>query len=547
MGDGGERYLLTYSTEIFRDRRNELWMLFTHTNHIQELFKYITNTILSLKARWGRSWVKFGKRLEELKVIWRPGVDYRQVAVHSLLLGMARDEVLKFFRAGPNYKTIEQSRSEILEVCDVIEATVNENIDRAIDEIVLRIVKLRTYARIPERYATIGMDDRQLDDLYNIATVYGTKTEELKCIIKQSKRCLNSFFDWMTHLSIKSRGNTSDVQVPLPNLNSLKEALHCDIDPTSNRISNYLESFVILPNPFNERVEIPDPEGFGACYEDTAPRKVFKQLKVGWEQFIKTCTSTISKKILFCGTQPINELLTEQSEVELDGAIVSIDMMSESNVMNVMLSHQHRIVIMELCIENRESSWEEIVSETYDDKPWGTFEDEQERHRNLNPPIPSVTSRTSIFEFSRATNECGKNQADIVVKDIKFWKPSMLVAGLRTLPDFHDGMESCCVLIDIERNKENDHEHFPFSPFGLVDLSDLSVQEINITQLPIYDLVGMMVKELQVNKERNMVLAQTMVLDLGYESTNVNRLVFLELENLLDEEAEESECLASTR
>merc|ERR1719397_1433320 len=68
MGDAGERYLLTYSTEIFRDRRNELWMLFTHTNHIQELFKYITNTILSLKARWGRSWVKFGKRLEELKV-----------------------------------------------------------------------------------------------------------------------------------------------------------------------------------------------------------------------------------------------------------------------------------------------------------------------------------------------------------------------------------------------------------------------------------------------------------------------------------------------
>jgi len=542
MGNAYQHYLLTYSTEIFRDRRHELWILFTHTNCVEELFKYINNTIISLKARWARSWVKFEKRLEELKVIWCPGVDWRQVAVQSVLFGMAREDVLKFFRAGPKHTTIEQSRIELLEVCDVIEATINDNIDRATDEIVLRLVKLRTWARIPERYATIGMDDRQLDNLYNVATMFATKTEEFKSVIKQSKRCLNTFFDWMSHMSNKSRGNSSQVQVPLPNMRLLMEALQCDIDPKSNRISTYLEKFVISPNPFGKRMKIPDPEGFDAFYKDNLPRKVLKQLNDCWEEFIETCTSTISQKILFCGLTSVNELLTQSS----DEASLSIDMISEGNLMNVLISYQHRIVIMEIDIAKRESSWEEMVYETYDDNPWGTFEDEQECHRHLNPPIPNISSRTSIFEFSRPPDVYQKNKADIVIKDIKFWKPSVLIAGLCTAPDVHDGMKSCCVLIDVGRSREKDTECSPFLPFGPVDMSEVNVQLITLTQLPIYDLVGMMVKLLRVNKKRNMVLAQTSVLDLGYESTSVNRLVFLELENLLDEDADESECLAST-
>jgi len=541
MAKSEEHYLLTYSTEIFRDRRNGLWILFTHANYIEELFKYINNTIISLKARWARSWVKLEKRLEELKI--RPGVDWRQVAVHSVLFGMAREDVMKFFRAGPKHTTIEQSRTELLEVCDVIEATINDNIDRAIDEIVLRLVKLRTYARIPERYATIGMDDRQLDDLYNIATMYATKTEEFKCVIKQSKRCLNSFFDWMCHMTNKSRGSSSPVQVELPNMSYLKEALTWDIDPKSNRITTYLESFVIPPNQFNKRMEIPDPEGFDAFYRDIAPRKVLNQLSNCWEEFMKTCTSAISQKILFCGLTTVNELLVPNSAgLTVDSP--SIDMISEDHLMNVLISFQHRIVIIEINIAKREKSWEEMVYETYDNNPWGTFEDEQKCHRHLNPPVPTISSRTLIFEFSRPANEYRNNKANIIIKDIKFWKPSVLVAGLCTPPEYN--MKSCCALIDISRSRETDNECSPFLPLGTVDVSDVDIQLINMSQLPLYDLVGMMVKKLRVNKKRNMVLAQTSVLDLGYESTNVNRLVFLELENLLDEEAEESEFLGST-
>jgi hypothetical protein len=459
---------------------------------------------------------------------------------------MARDEALKFFRAGPKHASIEQSRIELLEVCDVIEATINENVDRAIDEIVLRIVKLRTYARIPERYATIGMDDRQLDELYNVATAYATKTEEFKGVIKQSKNCLNSFFDWMSHMSIKSRGNSSQVQVPLPNMSLLKEALQFDIDPKSNRISSYLESFVIQPNPLGKRLEIPDPEGFDESYRNIAPRKVFKQLKDSWENFIQTCTSSISQKILFCGLNPVNILLTAKCKEVFNSASLSIDMVSESNMMNVLLSHKHRIVTMEIDIEKREKSWEELVYETYDKNPWGTFEDEQERHRVSNPAIPNIGIRTSIFEFSGQSEECGIDKSLILIKDIKFWKSSVLVAGLCTQPNSQAEIESYCVLVDVGRGRERDSERFPFSNLETADISELHFQPINLTQLPTYNLVGMMVKQLRVNKKRNMVLVQTSVLDLGYESTNVNRLVFLELENLLEDEAEESECLVST-